>query len=179
MAWSLNLDATPSLNDSSFRNLPVGEYVYQIVEAGMQPFKRDQPQGEEVVHFGLLNGGITYPVNLRVMDQTVVGEIARKTVKAFAAAVGITGILGVERIKTFKNRWVTVTTVSKPTKDARGVETERVNIQTVDPAEAPGAKEEAPASVPAAGYSAPAAEPEEEASPMDTPKETVRPWHKK
>jgi len=181
----MNLDATPSLNDSSFRNLPDGENVFQIVEAGMQPFKKNDPQGELVVHFGLKHeDGITYPLNIRVMAEGVVGDISRKTLKAFAVAGGIGGILNVERIKSFKGRWVTITAVEKYVKDGTGKDVPRVNIQTVDPAEAPAAKEE-PASEPVAEYSAPAEDttpaPEPEVSPLDSPAPAPRkrPWEEK
>lgn len=171
MSWTLNIDKAESLNDSAFRNLLVGTHDYKITSAGMAANKND-PTGRELqVVFRLEHDGISYPVFLQVMAQNdTVAQIATKTVKSFADACGLKGILSADRLKTFVGRTVSVTTKERSYTDGQGNPAKGVNIQTVGPVTSTTVVE-TPPPAPAAPTPPSTPPPAADEPSMDTPAE--------
>lgn len=179
MSWSFNPDSVESLNDRAFRDLKIGTHDYTIT--GCKLFEKANSPSK--ILFSLENGGTTYTAFLDVMAVNAdTAKIAAQTLKAFMQAAGLSGVMVVDRLKSFANKKVSITTTAtkKEQPNADGSEAFWVNIKSVDAVSAPTASASAePPVAPANTYIAPAPEPVEappsDAAPVTTPASAATP----
>ena len=149
MSWKIDTKGD-NLNDGA-RKLKLGTFAYKITGAKSVPDKKD-PKGkrQQALFSFQLAEDPSYNCNeyLSLMaEDDMVREIAMKTLRSLAAAVGFTGFITPERLPSFVGKYVVIEATEHEGKGENKGKT-FVNIRTIEPYEADGAE--------------PAGEPEEE-----------------
>lgn len=165
MAWSLNTDTTPSINDSALLPIPVGTHTYKVVAADLAPAKKGE--AEMAVFLKVEANGVVYTNVIRVMSTNeVAARIAAQTVSGLAKACGMKGVFTSERLKSLKGHYVEIHTEENNYTAPNGTTREGSNIKTIHPGHPP---EATPAPAPAPPPEAEVATPVEYSAPEETP----------
>ena len=119
-----------SINDGG-RQLKIGTHTYTIVSIGTAINKKDPTGREQQIVMDLRNGtDYVCKVYLAVESKdSVVAEIAAKTIRAFAHAVGFDGVIKPETLSRLKDGVVSITAKETTSKDGTK---KYVNSQTVE-----------------------------------------------
>lgn len=98
MAWSLDTEKV----DLGFTNPPVGKNRYKITEMKLEQNKKDLSGKSQFISMKIKESKMVYSVPFFVMaeDETQ-AKIANQNIAKIGVAVGITGVIKSERLKSF------------------------------------------------------------------------------